>query len=1087
MCMKLRNRSSFMTDYSKARRELVNWIKTSLTGGYLNDDILWESNPFNCYTTGILYPVCTDYEMNDDDEDEASDEEPSIVNNPRKVRYQPPSSMGFSFYVDQSLDSIRVFFSGFSYSKMEKTNNRISWSREPLVSDDGEEVEVSLAQSSQFIVMHGRARIDVKVRQHGKGNIVTVSLSNISSQKKREKESERDAKAKNSIFQAELKCFVLKDTLQNYPRVSHSLLSEEEQELELRYKDERVYAIGHGVAVDWEVSDEYVEFFSDFMPAVEVPQVTANTGKADQVLSFRFLKSIESAECVINELERFVDGYEDWIDQQAEYAESETGDEITVAKRIVGRMEEAKHRMRSSISRLRHDELAKRAFAIANQAMLMQMELNGPAPDSTPYSWRPFQLAFLLLALESSIDEDNDFRDCVDLIWFPTGGGKTEAYLGVMALVFVYRRLKYKSSGGGTAAIMRYTLRLLTSQQFIRACKVVSALEIIRSDSNDLGDEPFSVGLWLGSDSSPNTFRQSLEAINNRNLSKFVLHECPWCSTPFTIHNYCASESSFSLECHNNQCKLGNLNSGKLPFNVVDEALYACPPTLLIATVDKFARLPWEDRAVSFFGGAINRPPELIIQDELHLISGALGSIVGLYEVGFESILVSRGVYPKFIASTATIRQAKEQVQALFGREKSAVFPPVGLRQKDSYFAKEVPTSVKPGRLYVGYMAFGQKRTDCLEHLAGALASAPQACFEDKALKDAWWTQMVYHGSLKGVGNSRTNFQSGVPKVQRNLMFAEFMKRLESIDFGLAQHVREDKSTVQGGFFSGIIPDILRGNTEYERLYKRFFPVRRLKIKSLTSNQSAEENADVFKGLKAPFTNDANSIDSVLATNMVSVGLDEPRLALMVINGQPLTTAEYIQASSRVGRGSTPGVVFTNYYKTQARSLSHYENFRAYHRSFYRFVEPSSITPFTTQVRKRALHAALVSALRHGEGGLLKNSDAENFRSEDMLVGKTIKLLENRIRCALIGDKSERTVLFEECKKHLAKLVEDWQREVESSTNLRFHSKDKSASSLLVSFEEKKAKSGLWTTLNSMRNVEKTGLFEVDGGTRIEE
>jgi len=1071
-----------MTDYSKARQSLVNWVKSTLTGSDLKNDTLWESNPFNCYTTGILYPAGTVYETNDDDEADSDDNEASLASSTKKTRYQPPSSMGFSFYIDESTQSIRVFFSGFSFTKAGKVYNRQTWKRNALVDDGGEEIEVALTESSRFTVMNSRALVDVKVRPHGTGKIVTVSLSNISSQQKSEKEPERDATAKNSIFQSELRCYVSSDFLKDYPRVSHSLLSEEERELELRYKDERVYAIGHGVAVDWKVDEHTTEFFSDFMPTVEVPQVTANTAKANKVLNFSFLKSIDCDEAVFSELSEFIDNYEDWIDSQIELAETGTSEEIKVAQRIVERMEEAKQRMRSGVSRLRNDDCAQKAFALANKAMLMQMELNGPPKNGVQYSWRPFQLAFVLLALESSIDEDNDFRDCVDLIWFPTGGGKTEAYLGVMALVFVYRRLRYKNSGGGTAAIMRYTLRLLTSQQFIRACKVVSALEIMRTKSEELGEEPFSVGLWLGSASSPNTFKQSLEALENRNYSKFVLQECPWCSTPFSHDNFSISENSFSFKCHHEGCELAKATKNTIPFNVVDEALYSSPPTLLIATVDKFARLPWEDRAVSFFGGAINRPPELVIQDELHLISGALGSIVGLYEVGFETILVSRGVYPKFIASTATIRQAKEQVQALFGREKSAVFPPVGIRQKDSYFAKEVPIAEKPGRLYVGYMAFGQTRTSCLEHLAAALVSASNACFEDPELKDAWWTQMVYHGSLKGVGNSRTNFQSGVPKVQSSMLFNEFMKQLEQTDLSAANSLRSDKSARSSAFFNGVVPKTLLGNKDNVELFQRFFPARQLRVKSLTSNQTAEENAQVFQDLKASYENKAHSIDSVLATNMVSVGLDEPRLALMVINGQPLTTAEYIQASSRVGRGNTPGIVFTNYYKTQARSLSHYENFRAYHKSFYRYVEPSSITPFTHQVRKRALHASLVSAFRHAEGGLLKNSDAQELTYDNPLTQKIIRLMKTRIRSALVGDKTETKLLLEECEEHIARLIREWEKEASSATNLRYRSKDKSAESLLVSFDDTKTKTGLWETLNSMRNVEKTGLFEVDGG-----
>jgi len=601
-----------------------------------------------------------------------------------------------------------------------------------------------------------------------------------------------------------------------------------------------------------------------------------------------------------------------------------------------------------------------------------------------------------------------------------------------------------------------------------------------------LGEEPFSVGLWLGGASSPNTFVQAADALNRGNFSKFVLRECPWCSTKFSAENYRCDEHKFNFICSNNDCELSCNGTKKLPFNVVDEALYEAPPTLLIATVDKFARLPWEEKAGSFFGGKKNRPPELIIQDELHLISGALGSIVGLYEVGFEAILVSRGVHPKFIASTATIRQAAEQVQSLFGREKMSVFPPVGLRQKDSYFAKEVPTSEKPGRLYVGYMAFGRKRSECLVDLAGALVAAPQACFgDDPELKDAWWTQMVYHGSLKGVGNSRTNFQGGVPRVQSQLLLKDFLKKLDELEPGMSEQFMLEKMAKAKGFYAGVCPSLLMDNKDLEGLYQQYFPARDLTIKSLTGNQTTEENARVFDGLKADCS-ELNALDVTLATNMVSVGLDEPRLALMVLNGQPLTTAEYIQASSRVGRGKTPGIVFANYYKTQARSLSHYENFRAYHHSFYRFVEPSSITPFTRQVRNRALHAALVSAVRHSEDGLVRNSDAEKFDESNVAISKLLQQILVRIKSALLGSSGEKQLVIDDCEKHLTKLVYEWVNEISLATNLRYSASDNSADSLLIAFDESKGRTGVWPTLNSMRNVEKTGLFEIDGGAEVE-
>jgi len=1072
-----------MNELSKARKQLVQWVKDSLTGEKLDkNNVLYETNPFIRYTTGILYPAGSELESIDE-VDEQSDERDEGVAKKNKHKHQPPSSMGFSFFVNGSSNSIRIFFGASKFSMLKKEGNQRRWEKQNLTNDDGEEIEAPLDRSSRHYIFNDKGRIDVVVRPYSHGRIVTVTLSNMTmipshDQEDRKDLTDRDRTALSSLFETKLRCFLSLSSLSSYPRVNQSLLSEEEQELELRYKDERIYAIGHGVAVDWHINANEIEIFSDFMPIVEVPQVTADTGDdSDTVLKFNFLETIQTNFTVVDKLKEFVDNYSDWIGSQEDLAETESSEEQVTAQRIIARMNCAEKRMRSSISMLQDNEKAQYAFAIANRAMNMQMSGSASPETKTSFGWRPFQLAFFLTSLESSIDENSEYRDWVDLIWFPTGGGKTEAYLGVMAFVFAYRRLTYSSSGAGTTAIMRYTLRLLTSQQFVRACKVVSALELIRRNSPELGDELFSVGLWLGGDSSPNNFTQAVDYLKNQNYSKFVLRQCPWCQSEFTKKNYVASEHSFHFSCSNASCEFGRVENNKLPFNVVDEALYENPPSLLIATVDKFARLPWEARANSFFGGKKHRPPELVIQDELHLISGSLGSIVGLYEVGIEAILISRGVYPKFIASTATIRQAAEQVRALFGRDM-AVFPPVGLRQQDSYFAKEVPLSEKPGRLYVGYLSFYKGRQKCLEDLAGALIAAPKVLFKDKPeLMDAWWTQLVYHGSLKGVGNSRTNFQSGIPIVEQRLLLTSFLNDIDNIEPGQAKQFRENIANFSLSP-NAKCPKQLLQNNDLKSLFYQHFPSRNLNIKTLTSNQTADENASVFDALATQHDH-PNSIDAALATNMVSVGLDESRLALMIINGQPLTTAEYIQASSRVGRGKTPGIVFANYYKTQATSLSHYENFRSFHRSFYRFVEPFSLTPFTQQVRKRALHAALVSAVRHGEKGLLDNTDAGLFSSTDPVVSKIIKEMKLRIKYALTTADSLNSEAVTSAHAHLDRLVIEWETEAASSTNLRYKQYDKTTEGLLAPFENNQHSSGLWKTLNSMRSVEKTGLLEI--------
>lgn len=875
-----------------------------------------------------------------------------------------------------------------------------------------------------------------------------------------------------SLFNVELSCIINTGELNVYPSKDKSLLSDEEKEIELRYKDQHVYAVGHGAAANWKENNEGKrEIFADFMPIVEVPQVTANTaGKNSAVLSFKYL-SCNTKKTVITKLNEFIQEYADWIGKQEKQATNkEEKEDIETASNIINKQKIALNRMLKGVRLIEDDERIWQAFITMNLAMLKQWKAGKPEARDDDFSWRPFQLAFVLMTLESVINGDSEYRDTVDLIWFPTGGGKTEAYLGLMAFLFLYRRLKYPASSGGTVTIMRYTLRLLTTQQFLRANKVVFALELIRRERTDqYGNEPFTSGLWVGGASSPNTFHQASEILTKERYSNLVLTHCPWCDHKLQHQNYHSRANHFHFTCTNNDCDLGSSDNNILPCNVVDESLYQSPPTLLLATVDKFARLAWEERAGIFFGEKGNRPPELIIQDELHLISSALGSIVGLYETGIDTALIVRGMRSKYIASTATIKHASRQVQSLFARDMQ-VFPASGLRYDDSYFAKTVSIKEKPGRLYVGYLAPLLSRQNCMAPLAASLLAAPISLFSyEEEYMDKWWTQIVYHGSLKGVNNSRTLYQNQIETRLNKQILHSLKKEIESEYPDYTRDNRLEKIT-----------DFLKiTDSDIQVIVKKYLPFRATNVKALTSNQTAEENAEIFNCL-AKEKHESNAVDVALATNMISVGLDVSRLALMIINGQPLTTAEFIQASSRVGRGDTPGIVYVNFYKTQARSLSHYENFRSYHDAFYRYVEPSSLTPFTYQARKRALHAALVITLRHSEIGLLKNHCAGEFDSQNDAVKKAVHELKARCKNAI-----ENLQEYQSTIQHIDELVEQWQQHVDycdnQKMNLVYYSKDRGEANLLCNFDEN---NGLWKTLNSMRNVESTALMKLLHGVK---
>ena len=1064
-------------DYVSHRQRLVDWLRSQLIGPATRDnDTLVGIAPCDRYPTGMLYPVERGVsgsdpaetsvgisaevgQLQEDTDDEVAQQDGTegrqLAQSARRRRYVPPSSVGFSCFL-RGPTRLVITVSAATYRRIEERDDsgqfqKQQYARTPV------EPETLVWEAGRFLdqVRDERYGVDVRRRPFQDGSVFTITTYNRQEIGPRDFDSRHlQSLSEKSLFEARLECEIAAGTLSEYPRVDPSLLTEEEQELELQYRNRKIYAVGHGSGVDWQIADGVAKIRTEFLPSINVPLVTTTiAGAGDQALGLALL-STTGRETVIPHLRTFIEGYEDWIANQALDGLDEA--ERASADRLLKRMDEAVGRMRGGVALLESDAKVYEAFQVANRSMLDQMRqsnrIRGKEDDPSEFKWRPFQLAFLLTVLESTVREDDPFRDVLDLIWFPTGGGKTEAYLGLTAFVIVWRRFLHGDSGAGTGVLMRYTLRLLTRQQFERSTRVIFALELLRrNDSRKLGHSPISAGIWIGRATSPNSFKQAKKAADEINEGAsvpngLVVDACPWCGTDFDGRNYRATQSEFRLHCVNPGCDFGRNSNLPLPCNVVDDALYEEPPSLLIGTIDKFARLPWTSRAAAFFGDRSCRPPELVIQDELHLITGPLGSVAGLYEAGLETLVQIRGVRPKYIASTATIRMAGEQVRRLYGRNLS-VFPPAGLSCDDSYFARAQHD--RPGRLYVGYLAAMLDQRHCLAPLAAALLVAPLELFRDEAEKDAlleaWWTQVVYHSSLRAVTDSSNAYAVDV---------RDWIPRLAGESIASEKDATSEPSSSSASNSSR--------NTSRAR-------VDDLSIAQLTSLATAKDIARTFSLLERS-REDFDHLDVVLSTNMVSVGLDVSRLALMVICGQPLTTAEYIQASSRVGRADVPGLVVANYFRHQARSLAHYENFRSYHESFYRFVEPGSVTPYTQQVRQRALHAALVMVLRHGCDHLRENDRAGFLDRTDPRVCQAVDTLKRRCRAAATERQAG------EVDDHIERLLEQWCQEIErldlKKRMLYFDAPDGSADGLLKGHDEDR--SGLWDTLFSMRSVENT-------------
>lgn len=782
----------------------------------------------------------------------------------------------------------------------------------------------------------------------------------------------------------------------------------EELSLRLLYRHRPTYAVGHGCAADW-TADEASRLASsvrtETLPIHEQAPIVPRDEIEGVDLSMRRLAESPEAE-LLAVCRSLATAYSRWIQDRRNDLLADA--ELTSALRATAaghldNCERCLKRMLAGIDILEKDGDALEAFRLMNSAMVEQRahyrlsseaELRrswteiqgGYAPDRSytepdyPYStaWRPFQLAFVLMNLAPFVEPSGSERDIVDIIWFPTGGGKTEAYLGLAAFCILHRRL-LDPANAGTSVLMRYTLRLLTTQQFQRAASLICALELIRrKEPGRFGDEAISIGLWLGSGVTPNRNKEAAADLSKLGQgegdNRFIVLSCPWCGIDMGPQEFGRKTRVFGYELETNPAQVRfrcedpgcdfNSNLG-LPLEVVDERIYANPPTMIIGTVDKFAMMPWQPDARTIFGidaeGSVT-PPDLVIQDELHLIAGPLGSMVGHYETVVDELctrtLGQHRIGPKIIASTATIARATEQVHALYNRE-AMLFPPQGLRAGESFFAVE-RTDVA-GRMYVGVLGSGlsshvvaQIRTVAALLQAPALLAPPAHDPVPDVIRDPYWTLMAYFNSLRELGRAATLIQADI---------------------------REYLNAVWDRI--GLRADLIG---EQGKSLRRFINRDEELTSRLRSSEIPGTLQKLFTALPTPGT-----VDMCLATNMIQVGLDVPRLSLMTVVGQPKTASEYIQASSRVGRDKDkPGLVVTNYNPFKPRDRSHFESFRSYHENVYRHVEPTSVTPFAVPVSERAIHALAVTLARYRVPSLMESPEAGISPSARQMIRKII-------------------------------------------------------------------------------------------------
>lgn len=817
---------------------------------------------------------------------------------------------------------------------------------------------------------------------------------------------------------------------------------------DLHYRDLFEYAVGHGVAAWARLADaRCFEIGSEWLPTAEVERV--EPAIIPQVeLDMEALANLLDAADAQSKLAPLVAQYRDWIDAQHQKCRGLSHKRHATARQMLDAAAQAADRIEAGIALLADPDILT-AFRLANRTMAAAArhraaQIEGGSPASlAPPRWRPFQLAYILLTLRGVADPLHAEREIVDLLFFPTGGGKTEAYLGLAAFILVLRRLRNPGlRGAGVSVLMRYTLRLLTLDQMSRAATLICALELEREHDARLGPWPFEIGLWVGQAATPNRLGRKgydgpgkddtaylktnrFKRDPRRYPRPIPLENCPWCGTELEPDSFRLAPNpnqpiNLEIRCINHDCAFSADRA--LPIVAVDEPIYQRLPGLLIATVDKFASLPWIGETGTLFGqverydqhgfygpcanAAFGRPlggrlppPDLIIQDELHLISGPLGTIAGLYETAIDALAgltrEDQVVRPKIIASTATVRRADRQIRALFGRSEVAVFPPPGSDRRDSFFAITKPATEVPARLYVGVVAQGRSLKVMLLRTGLALLSAGQRLWDTAGGKktrpnpaDPYMTLLGYFNSLRELGGSRRIVE-------------------DEVRARLSQYARRRRLDPDDGLF-------VDRHIAYD-------------VVELTSRVSTAEVAKTKRRLSLGF-HEKERVDVALATNMISVGLDIVRLGLMVVLGQPKTSAEYIQATSRVGRDPVrPGLVVTLLNIHKARDRSHYERFAAYHASFYRAVEATSVTPFSPRALDRALVGALVALARQGLATMTPPHGAEQIQAQRQALQCVAECFAAR---ALAHDQdrdpAEAQHLCDQVRQTCERLLDDW-------------------------------------------------------------
>lgn len=699
------------------------------------------------------------------------------------------------------------------------------------------------------------------------------------------------------------------------------------------------------------------------------------------------------------------------------------------------------------------------AWRAMNETMSNLMKERSAGKDTG--EWHLFQLAFILATLSSVVTRMPEYRhrfdagrdDAVTLLYFSTGGGKSEAFFGLLAFALFIDRLRGKLVG--VTALVRYPLRLLTVNQAQRMARMLAQAEKVRVQRQYPGI-PFAIGFWVGSGGTPNHHGdkgvKDIPLIDTVTVSEVDLNEanvryaaarkawrklpiCPFCGAETGLRRLQkANGGTIAHICQNEKCFSHNDGrNAPLPFYICDDDIYSLAPAVILGTVDKLALIghsagtlrrvlgmfgaaPWRDNATKRFvfpqqkdlhagPTALNcealhpiyergkkvfqdPAPSLIVQDEAHLLDESLGSFAGLFESALDALFselmkVQRDICAidvhgnrrraKVIAASATVSDPERQLEHLYQRHIPATqFPHPGPDIYRSFYAEPqmadeperaalpedaIELKAKTGRYYRAIMTNGRPHTATSVAILAAFHTSITKLLQDCLSNESTVQVAARDFLLRHLSPGITE-----PFLRAALVASTASQVATLIDL---HRVALTYVTNKKGGDQIQSAEAEETRKRHAALQLPFDTLRAALITGSVDQGEIERTVDLTRGGRAadaPFKPLGGELRSIVATSAISHGVDIEELNSMFFAGLPSDVAEYIQASSRIGRTH---VGFSLLIPTPQRRRDRYviEVFDIFHRFLERMVQPAAIDRWAERAVLRVLPSFFQSAV----------------------------------------------------------------------------------------------------------------------------